>query len=559
MRIHICWGNYAGPHHLDIHTDWVWPHVANIKCKYLLMEGANPRHGHDAAAYEKAVASGLIDPTKFVIVPGVIDTTAARIEHPELIAERLLRYVRAAGHPSRVIAGTDCGFASTAKSTAITADLAWMKLEALVAGAALASRLYMQAQAPVPMKAISLTPTPFRVCVLDGSSAPSARTLIDALGFSAHERSSLDVVLVSSEGGAAKGAKECFEALRWAVDFPLALVAYGATPMGVCIAAAAAEQAAALLRADSAASRRPSTIFVCGPAAPAAQALKSQAPGSVYAGDGSNAPEVAALVSKTMLDGTGFDRRTLALGTNARPLPDATTIVVIGGGLLGMVAAQRLLKRGHKVVILEQRTLIGGIWSMHANSTSQVNSSEGGYCLKEFLPESSPRKHAHNRDHSTAAEVLLDLAELGRSLKEYIYTQVQVAQILGTNGDYNVVCLQHGATKPISKVIKCSGVVLAINDRVGLPRPLSVPGMDQFQGVMADGTSDLLKGTDWTGKRVVVFGMGAFAVENVRTALEVTPYLPYLPIHSTTLTTSTSTHHTTTPALPATLAATLTH
>jgi len=196
---------------------------------------------------------------------------------------------------------------------------------------------------------------------------------------------------------------------------------------------------------------------------------------------------------------------------------------------------------------------------MHANSTSQVNSSEGGYCLKEFLPESSPRKHAHNRDHSTAAEVLLDLAELGRSLKEYIYTQVQVAQILGTNGDYNVVCLQHGATKPISKVIKCSGVVLAINDRVGLPRPLSVPGMDQFQGVMADGTSDLLKGTDWTGKRVVVFGMGAFAVENVRTALEVTPYLPYLPIHSTTLTTSTSTHHTTTPALPATLAATLTH
>ena len=230
MRIHICWGNYAGPHHLDIHTDWVWPHVANIKCKYLLMEGANPRHGHDAAAYEKAVASGLIDPTKFVIVPGVIDTTAARIEHPELIAERLLRYVRAAGHPSRVIAGTDCGFASTAKSTAITADLAWMKLDALVAGAALASRLYMQAQAPVPMKAISLTPTPFRVCVLNGGSAASARTLIGALGFSAHERSSLDVVPVSSEGGAAKGAKECFEALRWAVDFPLALVAHGAPP-----------------------------------------------------------------------------------------------------------------------------------------------------------------------------------------------------------------------------------------------------------------------------------------------------------------------------------------
>ena len=494
MRIHVCWGNYAGPHHLDIHTSLVWPRVANIKCKYLLMEGANPRHGHDAAAYERAVASGLIDPSKFVIVPGVIDTTAARVEHPELIAERLLRYVKAAGHPSRVMAGTDCGFASTAKSTAITADLAWMKLEALVEGAALASRLYMQAQAPVPMKAPCLTPTPFRVCILIGDSGVSpnsGRALIDALGFSAHERSSLDVVRV---GDAAKGATECYDAMRWAVDFPLALVAYGATPTGVSIAAAAAKQAAGWLRTDPAASRRQSTIFICGAAAAAAQALKSQAPGSVYAGDGgSDAPGVAALISKTMLDGTGFDRRTLALGANPRPLPASTKVVVIGGGLLGMVAAQRLLARGHEVVILEQRTLVGGIWSMHANSTSQVNSSEGGYCLKEFLPESSPRKQAHNRDHSTAAEVLLDLAELGQSLKEHIHTQVQVAQVLGTDGDYNVVCMQHGATEPSVKFIKCSGVVLAINDRVGMPRSLKVPGMDTFRGIMADGTSDLLK------------------------------------------------------------------
>ena len=523
VRIHVCWGNYAGPHHLDIDCDDVWPVVANIKCKYVLMEGANPRHGHDAAAYERAVSSGLIDPTKTTIVPGVIDTTAARVEHPQLIAERLLRYVKAAGHPTRVLAGTDCGFASTAKSTAITADLAWMKLAALVEGAALASRLYMQAQAPVPTKGPTLTPTPFRVCVLVGGGgaalhAPAARALVDSLGFSAHERSSLDVVPV---GDAAAGAQQVFETLRWAVDFPLALVAYGAGAAAVAVAAAAAKRAASLLRSDSAASRRPSTVFVCGPADAAATALKSQMPpGSLYAGDGSDAAAIAALVSTTMLDGTGFDRRTLALGANPKPLPDATRVVVIGGGLLGMVAAHRLLARGHEVVILEQRTLVGGIWSMHANSTSQVNSSEGGYCLKEFLPESSPRKHAHNRDHSTAAEVLRDLAELGQSLKDVIHTQVQVAQVLGSAGDYQVICMQHGATAPSMKVIKCEGVVLAINDRVGLPRSLAVPGMDEFHGIMADGTSDLLKGTDWTGKRVVVFGMGAFAVENVRTALE---------------------------------------
>jgi len=158
---------------------------------------------------------------------------------------------------------------------------------------------------------------------------------------------------------------------------------------------------------------------------------------------------------------------------------------------------------------------------MHANSTSQVNSSEGGYCLKEFLPESSPRKHQHNRDHSTAAEVLQDLAALGDHLQDVIHTQVQVVQVIGTNGDYHIVCTQKGGAGAAgTKVIKCAGVVLAINDRVGMPRSLKVPGMDEFKGTMADGTSDQLTGVNWKGKRVVVFGMGAFAVENVRTALE---------------------------------------
>ena len=140
--MHICWGNYAGPHHHDIAADSVWPIVANVKCKYILIEAANPRHGHEVAAFERAVASGLFDSSK-VIVPGVIDTTAARVEHPSLVAERLLRFVRVVGHPSRVIAATDCGFASTARSVAITADVAWRKMQALVEGAALATKLYL--------------------------------------------------------------------------------------------------------------------------------------------------------------------------------------------------------------------------------------------------------------------------------------------------------------------------------------------------------------------------------------------------------------------------------
>ena len=124
-------------------------------------------------------------------------------------------------------------------------------------------------------------------------------------------------------------------------------------------------------------------------------------------------PAMATAISTAMLANTGFDKRALLHGRNAKPLPEEVDVVVIGAGLLGLMAAARLKKNGHKVAVLEQRSIVGGIWSMYANSTSQVNSSEGGYCLKEFLPESSPRKHAHNRDHSTAAEVLRDLEHEG--------------------------------------------------------------------------------------------------------------------------------------------------
>ena len=518
VRIHICWGNYAGPHHLDLNAYSVWPHVANVHCKYVLIEGANPRHGHEAVAFEQAVAAGLIDPTELVVVPGVIDTTAARVEHPHLVAERLLRFVRATGHPSRVMASTDCGFASTARSVAITADLAWRKIEALVEGAALATKIYLEAQAPVPMKGPMLAPTPYRVALVCAGAPDKVTThaLIEALG---ERTSSVDVFSFHTPTDAiGAAAAAAFESLRFAVDFPIALVAVGDSPAQLAAAQAAVRAAAGQLRTERAVSRRPTTCFVVGAGARVTG-------GELYAGDGSSPAAIAQLITSRMLDTTGFDRRVLAPGLNPSPLPTETEVVVVGGGLLGMVAAHRLRAKGHAVVILEQRALIGGIWSMHANSTSQVNSSEGGYCLKEFLPSDSPRKTAENRDHSTAAEVLSDLAEFGDSLKEVTHTQVQVVQILGTNGDYHVVCQQHGAGADLSggaftKVIKCAGVVLAINDRVGMPRSLQVPGMDKFRGVMADGTSDLLTGVDWRGKRVVIFGMGAFAVENVRTALE---------------------------------------
>merc|ERR1719149_121892 len=126
-----------------------------------MIEAANSRHEHEHEAFAKACAAGLFETSK-VIVPGVIDTSAARVEHVDLIAERLLRFVRAVGHPSRVIASTDCGFVSKARMIAITTDVAWRKLGALVEGAALASKLYLEANAPVPMAASVLASTPYR-------------------------------------------------------------------------------------------------------------------------------------------------------------------------------------------------------------------------------------------------------------------------------------------------------------------------------------------------------------------------------------------------------------
>lgn len=157
---------------------------------------------------------------------------------------------------------------------------------------------------------------------------------------------------------------------------------------------------------------------------------------------------------------------------------------------------------------------------MYANGTSQVNSSEGGYCLKDIIGKEEAAHLNDNRDHSTAAEVLTDLGKLGDILQPHIYTGVKVLKILGKDGDYSILFEDTSGPSTIAGVADCRGCVLCINDRVGLPRSLSAPGRDKFMGIVADGTADSLAGVDWRGKRVVIAGMGAFAVENVRTALE---------------------------------------
>jgi len=134
MRLHLCWGNYEGPHHRDIPLRELLPIALKAKPQALSFEGANPRHEHEWVVFRE-----IRLPDDRVIIPGVLDSTTNFIEHPELVAQRLMRYAEIVGR-ERVIAGSDCGFATFARSAhQVEPEIAWAKLKAMTEGARLAS------------------------------------------------------------------------------------------------------------------------------------------------------------------------------------------------------------------------------------------------------------------------------------------------------------------------------------------------------------------------------------------------------------------------------------
>jgi 5-methyltetrahydropteroyltriglutamate--homocysteine methyltransferase len=129
VRMHVCWGNYEGPHHLDIPLRTIVHELLRAKPRALLFEGANPRHAH-----EWTVWTEVKPPDDYVLIPGCLDSTTNFVEHPELVAQRIGRYVDIVG-ADRVIAGTDCGFGTFAGFGAVEAEIAWAKLASLTEGA----------------------------------------------------------------------------------------------------------------------------------------------------------------------------------------------------------------------------------------------------------------------------------------------------------------------------------------------------------------------------------------------------------------------------------------
>jgi len=135
VRLHVCWGNYEGPHDHDVALEMILPHLYKARVGALMISMANPRHEHEYRSFER-----LPLPADINLIAGVIDTTTNYIEHPEVVAERIVRVAQAIGDPRRVIAGTDCGFETTTGLAPVAEEVVWAKLRAMCDGAAITSK-----------------------------------------------------------------------------------------------------------------------------------------------------------------------------------------------------------------------------------------------------------------------------------------------------------------------------------------------------------------------------------------------------------------------------------
>ncbi len=135
VRLHVCWGNYEGPHDHDVPLEDIFEEIVKIRAGALMLSMANPRHAHEYHCFERR---RLPEPMNLIV--GVIDTTTNYVEHPLAVADRLELAARALGEPARIMAGTDCGFETSSGVSFVAEDVAWAKLRSLCEGAAIASR-----------------------------------------------------------------------------------------------------------------------------------------------------------------------------------------------------------------------------------------------------------------------------------------------------------------------------------------------------------------------------------------------------------------------------------
>jgi 5-methyltetrahydropteroyltriglutamate--homocysteine methyltransferase len=138
LRMHVCWGNYEGPHHCDVPLAEIIDVVFTARPSGISFEAANPRHAHEWTLFERVRL-----PEGKVLIPGVLESKTNFIEHPELVAQRIARYARLVG-PENVIAGSDCGYGTWVGQAAVDPDVVWAKLAAMAEGARIASKQFFR-------------------------------------------------------------------------------------------------------------------------------------------------------------------------------------------------------------------------------------------------------------------------------------------------------------------------------------------------------------------------------------------------------------------------------
>lgn len=224
--------------------------------------------------------------------------------------------------------------------------------------------------------------------------------------------------------------------------------------------------------------------------------------------DSTNLGNIEGIISTYAQKRFEFDRRRLQF-SDRKHLPKMVDVLIVGSGVTGLYAANKLLENNISFCVVEKQAFIGGIWSSYANSTSRVNTSEGGYRIIE-------KKIRSNRDHSTTREILEDIVQIAGNVSKNIFLNTKVDWIEKVDNSYQI-----DLTRNLEEfTLTSKGVILAINDRVGAPRVIDWNNQGNYQGKIISGISDETKDFNWENKKVVIIGMGAFAVENARTALE---------------------------------------
>jgi 5-methyltetrahydropteroyltriglutamate--homocysteine methyltransferase len=136
LRLHLCWGNYEGPHHYDVPLADIIDIVFSARSDAISLEAANPRHAHEYTVFETVKL-----PSGKVLIPGVIESKSNFIEHPHLIAQRIGRYAKLVGREN-VIAGSDCGYGTWVGQAAVDPDVVWAKMAAMAEGARIATKQF---------------------------------------------------------------------------------------------------------------------------------------------------------------------------------------------------------------------------------------------------------------------------------------------------------------------------------------------------------------------------------------------------------------------------------